>query len=183
MSNVAEQAYELARELHATQVRRESRRPFFDAHLVPVAELVQANGGDELAVAAAYLHDAIEDVGEHTREPIAALSPELLDIVEQLTERGDTWEEEKEGYVAGVGCMDHRALLVSICDKLTTSHDFIEEWEQGKFGKRPAQILWFLGALQEAYENRAKILGCEYQGLEWDLCAAIGHMQELYGED
>jgi (p)ppGpp synthase/HD superfamily hydrolase len=53
------QAYHLARELHAAQVRRESGRPFFDAHLVPVAELVQTNGGDELAIAAAYLHDAI----------------------------------------------------------------------------------------------------------------------------
>lgn len=58
---LVEQAYHLARELHAAQVRRESGRPFFDAHLVPVAELVQTNGGDELAIAAAYLHDAIED--------------------------------------------------------------------------------------------------------------------------
>lgn len=179
MSNVVMQARDLARILHSAQVRRESGRPFFEAHLEPVAELVRANGGDELAVAAAYLHDAIEDIGAHTRPMIAELSPEVLAIVEQLTERGTSWEEEKQTYIAGVARMDHRALLISLCDKITTSRDFVEEWQQGKFGKHPERVLWFLHALIPAYETRMKVVACDYQHILWDLCAEVGRMQEI----
>lgn len=177
---IVNDACNLAQELHASQVRRESGKSFFDAHLVPVAEMVEANGGDELAVAAAYLHDAIEDIGPHTREQIAALSPEILAIVEQLTESGETWEEEKQGYVAGVSRMDKRALLISICDKSCTARDFIGEWKQGKFGKRPGQIIWFFNALQEAYGERDRALERGNLALLWDLAAMTGELQQLH---
>lgn len=181
MSIIA-QSRDLARTLHASQVRRESRLPFFGAHLEPVAQMVEANGGDAMAIAAAYLHDAIEDIGPHTREQIAAISPELLSIVEQLTEQGETWEEEKQGYVEGVAHMDERALLVSMCDKYCNARDFVEEWKQGKFGKRPGQIIWFFDALIDAYGRRARALGREYPYIEldWDLAALVGRMQEIY---
>src|SRR6266702_8015449 len=171
----------LAYELHKDQTRRESGHPFFDAHLVPVAEMVQANGGDDLAIAAAYLHDAIEDIGPHTREQIVAISPDVLAIVEQLTERGDSWQEEKSGYVAGVAQMDQRALLVSICDKLTNARDFSDEWERGQFGKRPVQIIWFFEQLLDAYGKRDIALGGACKGLLWDLHARVGCMHELEG--
>jgi (p)ppGpp synthase/HD superfamily hydrolase len=179
---IVDEARDLARQLHAAQVRRESGRSFFETHLTPVAEMVAANGGDELAVAAAYCHDILEDVGEEHMSAIAAISPDLLAIVEQLAERGDTWEDEKQGYVEGVGQMNERALLVSICDKTCNARDFVAEWRQGKLGKRPAQIIWFLGALLEAYEARDRALQRErdYRGLLWDLHALVGEMQELY---
>lgn len=180
--NLVLDACQLARKLHAGQVRRESGRSFFDAHLEKVAGLVGNYTNNDYAIAAAYLHDAIEDVGEHTGEQIAALCPEVLVIVEQLTERGETWEEEKQGYVKAVAQMDWRALLISICDKTCNARDFIDEWKQGKFGKRPTQIIWFFNALQKAYGERDMELGGggKNKALLWDLSALVGEMQGLH---
>ena len=180
--DMIEQARALAQELHKNQVRRESGLPFFNAHLVRVAKMVAANGGDELAVAGAYCHDILEDVGAEHAQEIEAISTGILALVEQLTERGETWEEEKQGYVAGVSNMDERALLISICDKTCNAQDFIAEWKQGKFGKRPTQILWFFNELQGAYGRRDLELERfpDYRGLLWDLSALIGEMQSLY---
>lgn len=173
------QARALAQLLHKDHKRR-SGAPFFEAHLEPVAKMVSEHYCSGEAIAAAYLHDAPEDIGMHTREQIGALSPEVLAIVDMLTEHGETWEEEKQGYVAAVSQMDWRALLISICDKTCNARDFIDEWQQGKFGKRPAQILWFFHALQDAYGERDVELGERNKGLLWNLSALVGEMEELY---
>src|SRR3546814_10141422 len=56
-------AADLARELHAGDVRKGSGEPYFEGHLAPVAAIVAADGGTAEQVAAAYLHDAAEDHG------------------------------------------------------------------------------------------------------------------------
>jgi len=56
-------AADLARELHADDVRKGSGESYFEGHLAPVAAIVAADGGTAEQVAAAYLHDAAEDHG------------------------------------------------------------------------------------------------------------------------
>ena len=66
------ESVKLASELHS---RQRKKRPIvpgipYMGHLMEVAGIVQANGGDEITVAAALLHDAIEDQGGEARKQI-----------------------------------------------------------------------------------------------------------------
>lgn len=88
----------LAREAHAAQ-RDKAGRPYAE-HLQAVADGVRAGGGDEEQIAAAWLHDAVED-GALTEEWLrdAPLTDRTKAIVLALTKRAG---EEKEAYAARI---------------------------------------------------------------------------------
>jgi (p)ppGpp synthase/HD superfamily hydrolase len=75
-----------ARTAHAAQTDK-AGRPYTE-HLQAVAEGVRARGGDEDQIAAAWLHDAVEDeaLSERWLEE-AALSRRTKDIVRAVTKR------------------------------------------------------------------------------------------------
>jgi len=75
-----------ARAAHATQTDK-AGRPYAE-HLQAVAEGVRARGGDADQIAAAWLHDAVEDdaLSAHWLAE-AALSPRTKDIVLAVTKR------------------------------------------------------------------------------------------------
>ncbi|GGX54858.1 HD domain-containing protein [Streptomyces fructofermentans] len=88
----------LARTAHAAQ-RDKAGRPYTE-HLRAVADGVRARGGDEDQIAAAWLHDAVED-GALTEEWLrgAALSGRTKEIVLALTKRAG---EPLEAYAGRV---------------------------------------------------------------------------------
>ncbi|MFD4540715.1 HD domain-containing protein [Streptomyces bauhiniae] len=80
------QIEDLARRAHAGQTDK-AGRPYAE-HLAAVAEGVRARGGDEEQIAAAWLHDSVEDdalTGEWLDG--AALTPRTKAIVRALTKR------------------------------------------------------------------------------------------------
>ena len=85
-SSVVEVARELAERAHADQVRKSGGLPYF-SHLEAVAGLVRAHGHDEdVIVAAAYLHDLLEDRPAFAAEFRSAMPPEVVETVEVLSE-------------------------------------------------------------------------------------------------
>ncbi len=60
LTNRFGQAFELASQVHASQLRKGTPVPYL-AHLMSVAALVLEHGGDEDTAIAALLHDAVED--------------------------------------------------------------------------------------------------------------------------
>ncbi|MGR6970395.1 HD domain-containing protein [Streptomyces cynarae] len=78
----------VARAAHAAQ-RDKAGRPYAE-HLQAVAEGVRARGGDDELVAAAWLHDAVED-GVLSEEWLAAaaLTERTKDVVRAVTKRPD----------------------------------------------------------------------------------------------
>ncbi|GAA4016573.1 MULTISPECIES: HD domain-containing protein [Streptomyces] len=84
----------VARAAHAGQTDK-AGRPYAE-HLSAVAEGVRARGGGEELVAAAWLHDALED-GVLSEEWLdaAAVPQRTKDVVRAVTKRPD---EEPEGY-------------------------------------------------------------------------------------
>ncbi|MFF5531683.1 HD domain-containing protein [Streptomyces cinerochromogenes] len=84
----------VARAAHEGQTDK-AGRPYAE-HLAAVAEGVRARGGDPEQIAAAWLHDAVED-DALTREWLAAaaLSPRTKAVVDALTKRPG---EEPEAY-------------------------------------------------------------------------------------
>jgi (p)ppGpp synthase/HD superfamily hydrolase len=100
-----------ARAAHAGQTDK-AGRPYAE-HLQAVAEGVRARGGDEEQIAAAWLHDAVEDEAlspEWLRE--AALSGRTKDIVRAVTKRAG---EPPEAYAARIRATPG-ALLVKEAD-------------------------------------------------------------------
>ncbi|MFF9058268.1 HD domain-containing protein [Streptomyces sp. NPDC014882] len=101
----------LARAAHEGQTDK-AGRPYAE-HLRAVADGVRSRGGDPDQIAAAWLHDAVEDdalPAARLRE--AALSDRTKDIVEALTKRaGETPEAYAERILATPG-----ALLVKESD-------------------------------------------------------------------
>ena len=88
----------LAREAHAAQ-KDKAGRPYAE-HLQAVADGVRDRGGDEEQIAAAWLHDAVED-GAVTEEWLrdAPLTDRTKAMVLALTKRAG---EDKEAYAERV---------------------------------------------------------------------------------
>ncbi|MBB5117506.1 phosphohydrolase [Streptomyces eurocidicus] len=101
----------LARRAHAAQ-RDKAGRPYTE-HLAAVAAGVRARGGTDAQIAAAWLHDAVED-GAVTEEWLAAADlPEgTVDIVLAVTKRPG---EGPEAYAARI-LATPGALMVKAAD-------------------------------------------------------------------
>ena len=118
------QAYELAREMHGTQMRKDGS-PFI-THPLAVAQIVAEELHlDSESIIAALLHDTIEDTSV-THEQIAKLfSPTVADLVEgvsKLTRVHYTSKEEEQMENLRKMLMamskDIRVILIKISDRL-----------------------------------------------------------------
>src|SRR5579859_3041232 len=152
------EAVALASKLHSQQRKKKSIVPDIPylGHLMEVAGIVQSNGGDETTVAAALLHDAIEDQGVEAREHIRAqLGQPVLDIVEACTESETfpkpPWRERKEAYLKLVGAASLPALLVMVADKLQNSRALLRrlklEGAEGWGYPDREEKLWYFQSL------------------------------------
>lgn len=159
------EAVRLASQLHSSQQKKKSIVPNipYMAHLLEVAGIVQANGGDETMVAAALLHDAIEDQGIEARDSIrAACGPEVLQIVEACTESETfpkpPWRERKETYLHLVDQASPGTLLVIVADKLQNSRALLRrlklEGSQGWGKPGREEKLWYFHNLLAAMRRR-----------------------------
>lgn len=78
------EAADLAIRAHAGHLRDDGITPYIE-HPAEVAVRVAKAGGSETAVAAAWLHDVVEDVGIDPASIAEALSPEVAALVMELT--------------------------------------------------------------------------------------------------
>ena len=118
------QAYELAREMHGTQMRKDGS-PFI-THPLAVAQIVAEELHlDSESIIAALLHDTIEDTSA-THEQIAKMfSPTVADLVEgvsKLTRVHYTSKEEEQmenlRKMLMAMAKDIRVILIKISDRL-----------------------------------------------------------------
>lgn len=163
------ESVKLASKLHSRQRKKKSIVPDipYMGHLMEVAGIVQSNGGDEITVAAALLHDAIEDQGVKAREQIRdTFGQDVLDIVEACTE-SDTlprppWRERKLAYLKLIENASVRVLLVIIADKLQNGRALLRrlklEGAEGWGYPGREEKLWYTQSLLDAICNRLKQL-------------------------
>jgi (p)ppGpp synthase/HD superfamily hydrolase len=185
-----QQAFALASEIHATQLRKGTAVPYL-AHLMSVAALVLENGGDEDAAIAALLHDSVEDsfdgavvaatihgqFGDRVTDVVLACS----DAVAVPGQPKAPWRERKASYIARLADeRDSTVLLVSACDKLHNARTIIADlraigaavWL--RFGQKdPAIQLWNFKSLAATYAGRIPA------GLADELNRVIAEMESL----
>lgn len=142
-SPLIEQAIELAAQWHAGTYRKGRwREPPFTppegeplrvptmAHVTAVAMTVQRGGWSEEAVAAAFLHDVLEDENRYDQrfrvERMRDLMGETVTrLVQTLSEekrdaqgRRRRWRDRKDDYLAQLGSGPTEAIAISVADKL-----------------------------------------------------------------
>jgi (p)ppGpp synthase/HD superfamily hydrolase len=153
-----------AAEAHSGDLRKGTTIPYL-SHLWSVAALVLEHGGDDRQVAAALLHDVVEDHGGSTRldelratfgddiaDLVAALSDSLVDTT--AGQEKPPWRERKETYLRHLDEASERVALVSACDKLHNARCIVADlrsegdtiWQRFN-ASNPQDQLWYYDSL------------------------------------
>ncbi|MBX3388474.1 MAG: bifunctional (p)ppGpp synthetase/guanosine-3',5'-bis(diphosphate) 3'-pyrophosphohydrolase [Phycisphaeraceae bacterium] len=114
---------------HANQLRRDGRTPYF-AHVVRVAMTVAEVFGchDEEALAAALLHDVIEDTTTDYEDILERFGKKVADIVAALTKNMMLPEAAREReYDARIAKADWRVRLVKLADTYDNLLDSVND--------------------------------------------------------
>lgn len=118
MSLVAN-AEAFARRCHAGQIRKGAARELYAVHLEEVAGLVSKWGGAEVEIAAAWLHDTVEDCPPTSFEDLEVeFGLHVAEVVRELTDdKSLPKEERKRLQVANASKKSASAALVKLADK------------------------------------------------------------------
>ncbi len=161
MTRLAE-AFQLAAELHAAQLRKGTSIPYV-SHLMSVAALVLEDGGDEEQAMAALLHDAVEDQGgEPTLERIRiAFGDRVAGIVRACSDTVTTpkppWRERKEKYLSHLEHEPLEVRRVSAADKLHNARAILGDLRVhglsvfDRFSASREEVLWYYESLAAIY--------------------------------
>src|SRR5215207_4825071 len=122
-TGLIEQAFEVARVAHADQVRR-SGEPYI-AHPLGVAMILADLGLDDVTIAAALLHDAVEDTTVTDEDLQERFGPDVAAIVDGVTKldrlQFDSKEEQQAATLRKMlvaMAKDIRVLLIKLADRL-----------------------------------------------------------------
>lgn len=170
MSELVNRAFQLAAELHAKQTRKGTTTPYL-SHLMAVSALVLEDGGSDVAVAAALLHDAAEDQGgEPTLERIrrtcgddvAKIVAECSDSIGETDADKAPWKERKDAAIAHLPESSLEAALIKAADKLHNASAILADLEDGavglkvwdRFNASREDVLWYYRSMAEGLEAR-----------------------------
>jgi guanosine-3',5'-bis(diphosphate) 3'-pyrophosphohydrolase len=122
-TTLIERAFDVAREAHADQVRR-SGEPYL-AHPLGVAMVLAKLGLDDVTIAGALLHDAVEDTVVTVADIEAQFGSELAAIVDGVTKLDRLQFDSREAQQAATlrkmlvaMASDIRVLLIKLADRL-----------------------------------------------------------------
>ena len=122
-SGLIERAYEIAREAHKEQVRKSGEA--YIHHPVAVATVVAELGLDDVTIAAALLHDAVEDTGVTVDDLAGEFGPDVAAIVDGVTKLDRVRFESRQAQQAAsmrkmlvAMAKDWRVLIIKLADRL-----------------------------------------------------------------
>ena len=120
-SELIRDALDLADRAHAGQIRNGSGGMAYIHHPVAVAELLAEHGYGEETVAAALLHDVVEDSETSVEEIAARFGPAVAGLVATMTddESIEPYERRKDEHRGRVEAAGGDALAIYAADKLS----------------------------------------------------------------
>lgn len=109
-----------AAQAHEGQFRKGAAQEPYITHLEEVANLVASFGGAEEVVAAAWLHDTVEDCGVSLATVEARFGPAVAAMVAEVTDdKSLPKAERKAAQVRNAPGKSPGAALIKICDKIS----------------------------------------------------------------
>ena len=135
-------------------------------HPFTVALLVAEDGAHDDVVAAALLHDTIEDTATTREEIASAFNERVAELVVAVSEvreqdgREIGWRERKDSYLALLARSADDALLIAMADKVDNIESRLDEYErEGEtffthFSQPNSEYVWFHGEVLKLAEAR-----------------------------
>src|SRR5262245_15002388 len=118
------QAAAFAAEKHRTQRRKDVETPYINHPIQLAYILVQANIEDPIVLAAALLHDTVEDTSTTFDEIEIVFGYEIARIVAECSDDKSLGKlERKQAQIDHAPKLSHRAKLVKIADKIANVSD------------------------------------------------------------
>lgn len=160
-STLIDDALAFAAQAHRDQVRKGTNTPYI-IHPVGVMLILQRAGeNDPELLAAALLHDTMEDSGITEDDLRRAFGPRVAAIVAGATEpfaRDDPWEMRKEHTVAYMRSAPREVKLVAAADKLHNLSAMMREhaelgdalWQ--RFNRGRPEIAWYYRAVTDSLQ-------------------------------
>ena len=124
-SPLVEKALRVAARAHCGHARKGSDLPYITHPAGVALILLRAGFDDDAILAAALLHDAVEDTDYSVRQLAAEFPPRVAQYVAILTERKldeqgrkRSWQERKDEHIAAVRLAPLEARAIVLADKL-----------------------------------------------------------------
>ncbi len=123
MSLIIQKAKKLATEKHEhLHLYNASRSPAIN-HIAEVAQWVEQNGGTEEMIAAAWLHDIVEDTDVTLEQVAEWFGPKIAELVDGLTDpphfEAMPLEQRKKMQAERLHTKNDHIKIIKICDQLS----------------------------------------------------------------
>ena len=164
-SPLVDRAMRIAAKAHRHHHRKGSDLPYITHPAQAAMILLRAGIDDDEILAAALLHDVVEDT-EHTLEMLAAdFPPKVVQLVAAMTERKHdrdgrkrTWQERKDEHLRHMAAEPWEARAIVLADKLHNLGSMEVDLVQGedlwsRFNAPPDRILWYHREMVAAAEQ------------------------------
>lgn len=127
-------AIDYAQKAHEGQLRDDGR-PYFAAHIDQVGTLISTITDDPMIIAAAYLHDTIEDTETTHEDLFKQFGPRIASIVSMVTHEGSNGGYRPTGYyfprLIGKVTNGRAAILIKFADRLSNLSQ-MESWSDDR---------------------------------------------------
>ncbi|HEY6533319.1 MAG TPA: HD domain-containing protein, partial [Acidimicrobiales bacterium] len=176
-------AYELAARAHQGQTRK-SGEPYV-THPVAVAKICAELGLDDVTIAAAILHDAVEDTGTSLEQLEEDFGPEVARIVDGVTKLDRIKFDSKEAQQAATVrkmlvamAKDLRVLIIKLSDRLHNMRTIaaMPAWKQERTAQETLDIYAPLAHRLGMQELKQQLEDLSFASLHPKRYAEIDHM-------
>jgi (p)ppGpp synthase/HD superfamily hydrolase len=158
-----EKALLLALKAHAGQERKEQPIPYI-VHPIEVALILAKQAFSDVVIAAALVHDTVEDTPVTLEDVRRELGEEVAALVAPVTHDDSlSWDDKKRAYIESVRAASEAAKAISVADKMANAESLIAAArEQGAsiwthFNRGRDKKLWFehamLDMLRESWQH------------------------------
>ena len=139
-------AADFAASRHREQRRKDARGSPYINHPLRVAHLLAQVGGvaDAQVLAAALLHDTVEDTATSLDEIAQCFGARVRDLVAEVSDdRGLNAAQRKQAQIAHAPALSADAVLIKLGDKISNIRDIIDSPPQGwSLVRRRAYLDW-----------------------------------------
>ena len=161
--SIIEGAIHFATDAHSGQTRKAKQTPYI-LHPLEVGAIAASMTDDQEVIAAAILHDTVEDTGATLDDIEYAFGARIADLVAHESENkredqpaADTWRIRKQETIDGLQTAPTEVLLITLADKLSNVRSmYVDKQQVGeklweRFNQKdPAEQHWYYQAIADA---------------------------------
>ena len=134
--DLLKEAILFAAERHGNAPRKGKEKLYF-FHPMEAASIVGNLTSDEEVIAAAVLHDTLEDTGTTPEELLERFGSRVLELVQAETEERDpgvskeqSWQERKDATITRIGKASREERMICLGDKLSNIREIARDYDQ-----------------------------------------------------